>query len=66
MRAWPSALETDRIADAEVVEAINDFTDVWDAMTYKERTLVVRAVVELVEYDGTDVTITFREDTPRA
>ena len=49
-----------------MVEAVTEFTEVWDAMTYKERTDVVRCIVERVEFDGSEVSITFAEDAPHA
>ena len=61
-----AALEADKIADAEVVEAITEFEPVCEAMTYRERTLVVRAVVEQVEFDGESVEIRFTEEAPHA
>ncbi|MFK7882885.1 MAG: recombinase family protein [Phycisphaerales bacterium] len=48
----------------EVIGAIESFDPVWDAMTPKERSTLVRGLVERVTYDAAleSIGVTFRED----
>ena len=56
-----AAMTADRIRDADVADAVSEFSDLWSALAYSEQAEVVAALVERVEYDGSDVTITFAE-----
>jgi len=54
-------LDAERIAKAEVDDAMSTFDGVWEAMSPKERARLVRLLVRKVEYDGaeSEVEITF-------
>jgi hypothetical protein len=51
----------DKIADADVAQAVGEFTPVWGALTYREQAEVAGLLIERVVYDGDAVEIKFRQ-----
>jgi site-specific DNA recombinase len=58
-----ATLQADRIHDAEVAEAVEEWEALWDALAYAEQAEVAALLIERVTYDGDAVDITFRETT---
>jgi site-specific DNA recombinase len=56
-----AALSADRIADADVAQAVEAFEPLWAALTYAEQSQVATLLIERVVYDGDAVEIKFRE-----
>ena len=56
------ALTGDLVNEQEVAQALSLFDPVWDSLTSREQTRIVRLLVEQVDYDGKNstVSITFR------
>jgi site-specific DNA recombinase len=55
-----AALDQRTLDRDEVAKAMTDFDPVWDALVPKEKANLLAALIERIEYDGTDVAITFR------
>ena len=61
MREKTVALQAERIDDAEVTAALASFSPVWEQLSANERARVIQLLVQSVEYDGREgsVSITF-------
>jgi site-specific DNA recombinase len=55
-----AALDQQVVSRDEVAKALADFDPVWDALVPKEKASLLALLIERVEYDGTEVAITFR------
>jgi len=55
-------LEGERIEESEVAEALRDFDPVWQMLSPREQARVLQLLIEHVDYNGTDetVSVTFR------
>lgn len=51
------ALSRDLVDEREVVQALSLFDPVWESLTPREQARVVRLLVEHVDYDGRNSTI---------
>ncbi len=62
------ALETGRIDESAVRDALTEFDEVWENLAPKEQARVLRLLIERVDYDGAKgkVAITFRPGGPTA
>ena len=56
-----AALQAERIDDAEVTAALASFTPVWEQLSANERARMIQLLVQSIEYDGSEgsVSITF-------
>ncbi|MCL4199315.1 MAG: recombinase family protein [Phycisphaerales bacterium] len=68
IRSGVQALESNRINEDAVRQALTEFDAVWENLAPKEQARVLRLLIERVEYDGAKgkVAITFRPGGPMA
>ncbi len=52
-----SKLQVMKLADAEVRTAFGDFEKMWHTLTMREQVKLVRVLVERVEYDPSDTSV---------
>jgi len=50
-------LESSRLAEAEVRTAFGDFESMWSALTMREQVKIVKVLVQRVEYDPSDTSV---------
>jgi site-specific DNA recombinase len=55
-----AALDRQALSRDDVAKALADFDPVWEALVPREKASLLALLVDRVEYDGTDVAITFR------
>jgi len=59
-----TALQTQTLTRADVVNALNSFEPIWESLTVREQSRIVQLIVKQIDYDGATgrVTITFHPD----
>ena len=62
MRERRLAISRELVDEHEVAQALSLFDPVWESLTPREQARIVRLLVERVDYDGQDgtITVTFR------
>ena len=62
MRERHLALSGELVDEREVVQALSLFDPIWESLTPREQARIVRLLVERVDYDGrqSTVSVTFR------
>ena len=52
------------VKEKDLTQALADFDEVWDSLSSKEQAKIIHLLVERVEFDGRDqsVTVTFRSE----
>ena len=60
VRAQEADLAKQKIPDTTVAQALAQFDEVWESLTPKEQARMVSLLVEGVDYDGTESTVSIR------
>jgi len=57
-----SALRTNHVDDAELIEALQQFDRLWEVLSPKERSRILALLIDRVEYDGREgqIAISYR------